>query len=81
MPGTVLMANILAILLTIVVAIVATLLWRLVAAIERREAQFDRRDDHFVQALREMHDLTAAVRKLVDVILTRWGAPPGAPAE
>jgi len=39
-------------------------------AIERREAQFDRRDERlnrrdqqFEQALREMHDLTAAVRK------------------
>ena len=57
-------------------------------AIERREAQFDRRDEQFnrrdqqfEQALREMHDLTAAVRKLVDVILTRRGTPPGAPAE
>jgi hypothetical protein len=39
------------------------------------------RDQQFEQALREMHDLTAAVRKLVDVILTRWGTPPGAPAE
>ena len=57
-------------------------------AIERREAQFDRRDERlnrrdqqFEQALREMHDLTAAVRKLVDVVLTRWGTSPGAPAE
>ena len=39
-------------------------------AIERREAQFDRRDERlnrrdqqFEQALREMHDLTAVVRK------------------
>jgi hypothetical protein len=41
------------------------------------DEQFNRRDQQFEQALREMHDLTAAVRKLVDVILTRWGTPPG----
>jgi len=77
------MAEISAIILTVVVAVLAVLLWRLVRAIERREAQFDRRDEQFnrrdqqfEQALREMHDLTAAVRKLVDVILTRGGTPP-----
>jgi len=82
------MLDISAIVLTIVVAVLAVLLWRLVRAIERREAQFDRRDEQFSrrdqqfeQALREMHELTAAVRKLVDLILTRWGTPPGAPAE
>ena len=76
------MLDISAIVLTIVVAVLAVLLWRLVRAIERREAQFDRpdeqfnrRDQQFEQALREMHDLTAAVRKLVDVILTRWDTP------
>jgi len=82
------MAEISAIILTVVVAVLAVLLWRLVRAIERRDAQFDRRDERlnrrdqqFEQALREMHDLTAAVRKLVDVILTRWSTPPGAPAQ
>jgi membrane protein implicated in regulation of membrane protease activity len=75
------MAEISVIVLTLVVAVLALLLWRLVRAIERREAQFDRRDQQFEQALRQMHDLTAAVRKLVDVILTRWGTPLGAPAE
>ena len=82
------MAEISAIILTAVVAVLAVLLWRLVRAIERREAQFDRReeqfnrrDQQFERALREMHDLTAAVRKLVDVILTRWSTPPGAPAQ
>jgi len=82
------MVDISAIIFTIVVAVLAVLLWRLVSAIERREVQFDRhdeqfnrRDHQFERALREMHELTAAVRKLVDVLLTRWGTPPGAPAQ
>jgi hypothetical protein len=37
------MAEISAIIVTVVVAVLAVLLWRLVRAIERREAQFDRR--------------------------------------
>ena len=50
-------------------------------ALREVDEQFNRRDQQFERALREMHDLTAAVRKLVDVILTRWGTPPGAPAQ